>query len=87
LHHPDDVNFSHPWVIIFIVGPNIIKDVCLQQSPPSSNNLQPLFFQGGLEMKEIICVDDQWHIECYPPNSSIQCSTLQKIIGLKCKHI
>jgi hypothetical protein len=53
--------------------------------PFGSNNLLPLVFRGGLELKENICVDGQWHIERCRPNFAIQCFTLQKTIGLKCK--
>jgi hypothetical protein len=47
--------------------------------------LLPLVSQGGLKLKENICVDGQWRIERCPTNSTIQCFTLHKTIGLKCK--
>jgi hypothetical protein len=72
-------------ITIIIVESNIMDDVHMQQQPSSSNKLQPLVFQGGLELKENICVDDQWWIECCPPNYAIQCFALQKTMVLKCK--
>jgi hypothetical protein len=57
----------------------------MQQPPSSSNKLLPLVYQGGLELKENICVDGKWCIECCPPKFIIQCSALQKTTTLKCK--
>jgi len=48
----------------------------MQQPFSSTSNLLPLVFQGGLELKESIYVDGQWHIEHCSPNFAIQCSTL-----------
>jgi len=36
------MNFSHPWVYVPIVEPDVVKDVHVQQSPSSSNDLLPL---------------------------------------------
>jgi hypothetical protein len=41
-HHLDCVNFSHPWVTVLVVEPNIVEDVQIQQSPFGSSNLLPL---------------------------------------------
>ncbi len=79
------VNFSRPWVYVPIVEPNVVEDVHIQQSPSSSNDLLPLLSWSGMELKENICVDGQWHIEYCPPKFVIQCSTFQKIMALKCK--
>jgi hypothetical protein len=57
----------------------------MQQPPFGPCNLLYLVFQSGLESKESICVDGQWHIEHCPPNFVIQCFTFQKTIALKCK--
>jgi hypothetical protein len=57
----------------------------MQHLPSSSNKLLSLVFRGGLELKENICVDRLWCIECCPPNFAIQCSTLQKTMTFKCK--
>jgi hypothetical protein len=35
----------------------------MQLPPSSSSNLLLLLYRGGLELKETICVDGQWHIE------------------------
>jgi hypothetical protein len=51
------VNFFHPWITIPLVEPNIMDHVHMQQPPSSSSKLLPLVFQGGLELKESICVD------------------------------
>jgi hypothetical protein len=32
-HHPDHVNFSHPWVSILAHELNFVKDVHIQQPP------------------------------------------------------
>ncbi len=74
-HRLDRVNFFHPKVFVLTTKPNIVEDVCMHKPPFSSNNLLPLVFQGGLELKENICVDGQWCIEHYPPNFTIQCFT------------
>jgi hypothetical protein len=85
-HHPDRVNFFRPWVFILVIKPNIVEDVHVQQLPPtSSSDLLPLLFLGGLELKENICVDGWWHIECCPPKYVIQCFALPKSTMLKCK--
>ncbi len=70
------MNFFHPEVAIPTAKPNIVEDVCMHQSPFSFSNLLPLVFQGGLELKENICVDGQWYIKHYPPNFTIQYPTL-----------
>ncbi len=75
-HCLDHVNFSCPWVTIPTVEPNIVNDVHMQQQPFNSSKLLPLVFRSGLELKENICVDGQWHIERCPPNFAIQCSAL-----------
>ncbi len=84
-HCPNHVNFSHPWIIVLIAKPNIVNNVHMQQPPSSSSKLLPLVSRGGLELKESVCVNNQWHIEHCPPNSIIQCSTLQRTTMLKCK--
>jgi hypothetical protein len=82
----DHVNFFRPQVTILTTTPNIMDNVHMQQMPSSSSKLLSLLSQGhGLELKESICVDDQWRFEHCPPNSAIQCSTRQKITTLKCK--
>jgi hypothetical protein len=43
----------------------------------------PIVFQGGLEMKEIVCGDGLWHIDQHPLNFIVQHSTFQKNIGVK----
>jgi hypothetical protein len=70
------VNFSCPQVTILIVQPNVIGNVSMQQPPCGSSDYSPLVSQGGMELKENICVDGQWRIERYPPNSIIGCFTL-----------
>jgi hypothetical protein len=52
------VNFFHPQVTIPIAERNVVDDVHMQQSPSSSSKLLLLVLQGGLELKENICVDD-----------------------------
>ncbi len=61
------------------------NNICMQQSPSSICNLLPLVFQNGLELKDNICVNCQWHTERCPPNFVLQCFTLQKTIRFKCK--
>jgi hypothetical protein len=61
------------------VEPDIVEDVHIQQLPSSPSNLLPLLFQGGLKLKENICV------ECCPPKSTIQCFAFQKTMVFKCK--
>jgi hypothetical protein len=39
-----------------------VKDVHVQESPVGFSDLEPLLLQGGLELKESICVDGQWCI-------------------------
>ncbi len=56
-NRPNHVNFFHPWITIPLVEPNIMDNVHMQQPPSSSSKLLPLVFQGGLELKESICVD------------------------------
>jgi hypothetical protein len=84
-HHFNHVNFFCPLITILNLVPNNVKDVHMQQPPLSPCNLLLLVYQSGLELKETICVDSQWHIECCPPNFAIQCYTFQKTTGLKCK--
>jgi hypothetical protein len=57
-HCPNRVNFFHPWVSILAIKLDIVEDVHVQQLPPiGSSDLLPLLSQGGLELKENICVD------------------------------
>jgi hypothetical protein len=81
----DHVNFFCPWIFVFAAKPNILDDVHIQQPPSGSSKLLPLVSQGGLELKENICVDGQCCIEHCPFNFAIQCSILQKTTKLKCK--
>jgi len=62
-----------------------VEDVHIQQLPFSSSNLLLLLSQGCLKLKESICVDGQWRIECCPPKSTIQCFKLQKTMAFKCE--
>jgi hypothetical protein len=48
----------------------------MQKSPSSSSVFLPLVSQGGMELKENICVDGMWWIEQCPPSFAIQCSKL-----------
>jgi hypothetical protein len=57
---------------------DIVGDVGMQQPPFGSNVFLPLVSQGGLELKENICVDGQWWIEHCPPIFVVQCSAFQK---------
>ncbi len=84
-HHPNFLNFFYPRVTILVIEPNIVDDVHMQQPPFSSNKLLPLGSWSGLELKENICVDSQWHIEGCPPSFVIQCFALQKTTTFKCK--
>jgi len=79
------VNFSRPWESISGPKPDIVEDVHVQQPPSGSNDSLPLLNQSGLELKENICVDGQWRIECCLPKSTIQCFALQKTMTFKCK--
>jgi hypothetical protein len=56
---------------LFTIEPNILDNVRMQQPPSGPSNLLPLVFRGGLELKENIFVDGQWHIEHCSPNSEI----------------
>ncbi len=49
----------------------------------SSHTMFPIVFQGGLEVKEIVCGDGLWHIDQHPLNFIVQCSALQKNTGVK----
>jgi hypothetical protein len=51
------VNFSHPQVTVPTIQPTIIRNVGMQQWPCGYNACSPLVSQGGLELKENICVD------------------------------
>jgi hypothetical protein len=51
------VNLSCPWEFILIGEPDIMEDVFIQQLPFGSSDLLPLLSQGGLELKENICVE------------------------------
>jgi hypothetical protein len=70
-HNLDCMNFFHPQIIIFVVQPNVVKNVGMQQPPYGSSACSPLVSQSGLELKENICVDGQWWIECCPPSSNV----------------
>ncbi len=85
-HRLNRVNLFHPWVFVLVIKPNIVEHVYVRQLPPtSSSDLLPLLFIGGLGLKENICVDGWWHIECCPPKYVIQCFALQKTMMLKWK--
>ncbi len=84
-HCFNHMNFFHLQITIPTIESNIVDDVHMQQPAFSSNKLLPLVFQGALELKENICVDDQWCIECCPPNYVIQCFDMQKTTVFKCK--
>ncbi len=56
-HCLDRVNFFRPWESISGLKPDIVEDVHVQQPPSGSNDSLPLLNQGGLELKENICVD------------------------------
>jgi hypothetical protein len=56
-HRPNRVNFFHPQITIPIAEPNEVDDVHKQQLPSSSSKFPHLVFQGGLDLKESICVD------------------------------
>jgi hypothetical protein len=84
-HHPNHVNFYHPWVFVLVLEPNFVKDVDIQQLPFGFSDLLPLLSQDGLELKKNIYVDGQWSIVCYPPKYATQCSSFQKTMTLKCK--
>ncbi len=62
--------------MIFALEPNIVDDVHMQQLPFKYSKFLPLVFQGGLELKKNICVDNRWHIKHCQPNYAIQCSAL-----------
>lgn len=47
-------------------------------------NMFLIFFQSGIVVNEIMCGDDLWHFDYYPPNFIMQCSALQKNIDVKC---
>ncbi len=53
-HCHNRVNFSCPQVIVFVVQPNIVKNVGMQQLSCGSSVCLPLVFWGGLELKENI---------------------------------
>ncbi len=71
-HHPNYVNFSHPWVTIPNVEPNIVDNVHMQEPPSNFSKLLPLVSHGGLKLKGSICIVDKWRIKHCPPNSEIQ---------------
>jgi hypothetical protein len=56
-HHPNHVNFFHPQITILVIEPNVVDNVHKQELPSNSSKLLHLVFQGGLELKENICVD------------------------------
>ncbi len=56
-HHLDRVNFSCPGVSVPTFEPDFVEDVHIQQPPSNSSDSLPLLSQGGLELKENICVD------------------------------
>ncbi len=56
-HLPNLVNFLHPWVTILVVKPNIMDDVRMQWLPSNPSNLLLVVSQGGLKLKESICVN------------------------------
>jgi hypothetical protein len=56
-HCLNHVNFSHPQVTVPTIQPTIIRNVGMQQWPCGYNACSPLVSQGGLELKENICVD------------------------------
>jgi hypothetical protein len=84
-HCFDHVNFSCLWVFVSAIELDIVEDIHVQQPPSSSNDLLPLLFRNGLELKENICVDGQWRLECYTSKYAIQCFAFQKTTILKCK--
>ncbi len=84
-HHPYCVNLSSPQVSIIAIKLDIMEDVQVQQPPFGYSDLLPFLSWGGLKLKENICVDGQWCIECCPPKYAIQCSALQKTTTFKCK--
>jgi hypothetical protein len=62
------VNLSHPRITVLTAQPNVVENVNMQQSPYYSSVCLPLVSQGGLELKENICVDGQLWIEHCPPS-------------------
>jgi hypothetical protein len=84
-HHFDHVDFSHLRVTILIVQPNVVGNEGMQQLPCCSSVWLPLVSRGGLKLKENVCVDGQWQIECYAPNFVVRCFALQKTTRFKCK--
>jgi hypothetical protein len=38
-HHPNNVNFYHPWITILAAKPNIMDDVKMQRMPFNPSNL------------------------------------------------
>ncbi len=82
-HHLDRTNFFRPRVFVLVTEPDIVEDVHVQQPPFGSSDLLPLLFQSGLKLKENICVDGQWCIECCPSKYAIQCFAFQKTMTFK----
>jgi hypothetical protein len=68
-----------------VVEHDILEDTHIQQLPSSISDLLPFLSWSGMELKENICVDGQWHLECCPSKYAIQCFALQKITTSKCK--
>ncbi len=56
-HHPYHVNFSRAQITVIVVQPNVVENVGMQQLPCCYSVYLPLVSQGGLKLKENICVD------------------------------
>jgi hypothetical protein len=63
---------------------NNVQNVPTHPTPFALHYILPIFLQGGLELKEIISINGQWHIEQCVTNFFIQCLTLQNNIRVKC---
>jgi hypothetical protein len=83
-HRPNNVNFSHPWMASPATRSNNVQNVFTHPTHFASHYVLPIFSWSGLELKESISINGQWHIEQCATNSFIQCSTFQKSIGVKC---
>ncbi len=84
LHIPNCMNFSCHHVAIFTCHHNNVDNLHIHGSPCVRQNMFPIFSQGGIVVSEITCEDGLRHIDKCHFSSTVQCSTLQKTIGVKC---